>query len=180
MSSTLRGKHLHAQAREIAFNLYQWIKSQNEDQYTKEIKEKVSRATGHRKQHSIILPSKPMKDIIEDAKEKQQLKQRAKAVKRNFTDCEKNKNIWKKSKTLKQNKRKVIFEDKFSKNERTKRIKKSITPKFDFNETLSENFDNVKLYDDDSNDITLPIVFVDEEKCLICEEFGGTELWLTL
>ncbi|KAF5269680.1 hypothetical protein FQA39_LY08603 [Lamprigera yunnana] len=46
MSSTLRGKHLHAQAREMAFNVYQWIKSQNEDQHTKEIKEKVSRATG--------------------------------------------------------------------------------------------------------------------------------------
>ncbi|KAF5288378.1 hypothetical protein FQA39_LY15468 [Lamprigera yunnana] len=46
MSSTLRGKHLHAQAREIAFNVYQWIKSQNEDQCTKEIKENVSRATG--------------------------------------------------------------------------------------------------------------------------------------
>ncbi|KAF5295951.1 hypothetical protein FQA39_LY12723 [Lamprigera yunnana] len=40
MSSTLRGKHLHAQAREMAFHLYQWIKSQNEDQCTKEIKEK--------------------------------------------------------------------------------------------------------------------------------------------
>ncbi|KAF5297885.1 hypothetical protein FQA39_LY11870 [Lamprigera yunnana] len=46
MSSTLRGKHLHAQAREMAFNVYQWIKSQNEDQCTKEIKEKVSKATG--------------------------------------------------------------------------------------------------------------------------------------
>ncbi|KAF5279139.1 hypothetical protein FQA39_LY18317 [Lamprigera yunnana] len=46
MSSTLRGKHLHAQAREMAFNVYQSIKSQNEDQCTKEIKEKVSRATG--------------------------------------------------------------------------------------------------------------------------------------
>ncbi|KAF5275814.1 hypothetical protein FQA39_LY06674 [Lamprigera yunnana] len=42
MSTTLRGKHLHAQA----FNVYQWIKSQIEDQCTKEIKEKVSRATG--------------------------------------------------------------------------------------------------------------------------------------
>ncbi|KAF5281844.1 hypothetical protein FQA39_LY05058 [Lamprigera yunnana] len=31
---------------EMAFNLYQWIKSQNEDHCTKEIKEKVSRATG--------------------------------------------------------------------------------------------------------------------------------------
>ncbi|KAF5294232.1 hypothetical protein FQA39_LY13480 [Lamprigera yunnana] len=37
MSSTLR---------KMAFNVYQWIKSQNEDQCTKEIKEKVSRATG--------------------------------------------------------------------------------------------------------------------------------------
>ncbi|KAF5275594.1 hypothetical protein FQA39_LY06706 [Lamprigera yunnana] len=46
MSSTLRGKHLHAQARDVAFNVYQWIKSQNEDQCTKEIKDKVSRATG--------------------------------------------------------------------------------------------------------------------------------------
>ncbi|KAF5294224.1 hypothetical protein FQA39_LY13472 [Lamprigera yunnana] len=46
MSSTLRGKHLHAQAREMAFNVYHWIKSQNEDQCTKKIKEKVSRATG--------------------------------------------------------------------------------------------------------------------------------------
>ncbi|KAF5275441.1 hypothetical protein FQA39_LY06898 [Lamprigera yunnana] len=46
MSSTLRRKHLHAQAREMAFNVYQWIKSQNEDHSTKEIKEKVSRATG--------------------------------------------------------------------------------------------------------------------------------------
>ncbi|KAF5304770.1 hypothetical protein FQA39_LY09547 [Lamprigera yunnana] len=46
MLSTLRGKHLHAQARKMAFNVYQWIKSQNEDQSTKEIKEKVSRATG--------------------------------------------------------------------------------------------------------------------------------------
>ncbi|KAF5281545.1 hypothetical protein FQA39_LY05080 [Lamprigera yunnana] len=44
--STLRGKHFHAQAREIAFNVYLWIKSQNEDQCTKEIKEKVLRATG--------------------------------------------------------------------------------------------------------------------------------------
>ncbi|KAF5297339.1 hypothetical protein FQA39_LY12178 [Lamprigera yunnana] len=43
--STLRGKHLHTQAREMAFNVYQWIKSQNEDQCTKEIKEEVSRAT---------------------------------------------------------------------------------------------------------------------------------------
>ncbi|KAF5269665.1 hypothetical protein FQA39_LY08588 [Lamprigera yunnana] len=39
MSSTLRGKHLHAQAREMAFNLYQSIESQNEDQCTKEIKD---------------------------------------------------------------------------------------------------------------------------------------------
>ncbi|KAF5288148.1 hypothetical protein FQA39_LY15492 [Lamprigera yunnana] len=46
MWSTLRRKHLHAQARKMAFNVYQWIKSQNEDQCTKEIKEKVSRATG--------------------------------------------------------------------------------------------------------------------------------------
>ncbi|KAF5300098.1 hypothetical protein FQA39_LY11290 [Lamprigera yunnana] len=46
MSSTLRGKHLHAQAREMAFNVYQSIKSKIEDQCTKEIKEKVSRATG--------------------------------------------------------------------------------------------------------------------------------------
>ncbi|KAF5304960.1 hypothetical protein FQA39_LY09434 [Lamprigera yunnana] len=46
MSSTLRGKRLHAQASEMAFNVYQWIKSQNEDQHTKEIKEKVSRDTG--------------------------------------------------------------------------------------------------------------------------------------
>ncbi|KAF5278146.1 hypothetical protein FQA39_LY05991 [Lamprigera yunnana] len=46
MSSTLRGKHLHAQAREMAFNVYQWIISQNEDQYTKEIKENLSKATG--------------------------------------------------------------------------------------------------------------------------------------
>ncbi|KAF5271760.1 hypothetical protein FQA39_LY08083 [Lamprigera yunnana] len=46
MSSTLRGKHLQPQARKMAFNLYQWIKSQNEDQCTKEIKVKVSRATG--------------------------------------------------------------------------------------------------------------------------------------
>ncbi|KAF5285845.1 hypothetical protein FQA39_LY04306 [Lamprigera yunnana] len=46
MSSNLRGKHLHAQARETAFNVYQWIKFQNEDQSTKEIKENVSRATG--------------------------------------------------------------------------------------------------------------------------------------
>ncbi|KAF5296149.1 hypothetical protein FQA39_LY12603 [Lamprigera yunnana] len=45
MSSTLHGKHLHVQAREMAFNVYQWIKSQNEDQYIKEIKEKGSRAT---------------------------------------------------------------------------------------------------------------------------------------
>ncbi|KAF5274717.1 hypothetical protein FQA39_LY07109 [Lamprigera yunnana] len=29
----------------MAFNVYQWITSQNEDQCTKEIKEKVSRAT---------------------------------------------------------------------------------------------------------------------------------------
>ncbi|KAF5284103.1 hypothetical protein FQA39_LY17114 [Lamprigera yunnana] len=42
MSSTLRRKHLHAQARELAFNMYQWIKSQSEDQFTKEIREKVS------------------------------------------------------------------------------------------------------------------------------------------
>ncbi|KAF5291347.1 hypothetical protein FQA39_LY03498 [Lamprigera yunnana] len=46
MLSTLRGKHLHVQAREMAFNVYQWIKSQNEDQCTKEIKEKVPRDTG--------------------------------------------------------------------------------------------------------------------------------------
>ncbi|KAF5279989.1 hypothetical protein FQA39_LY05370 [Lamprigera yunnana] len=46
MSSTLREKHFHAQAREVAFNVYQWIKSQNKDQCTKEIKEKVSRFTG--------------------------------------------------------------------------------------------------------------------------------------
>ncbi|KAF5294578.1 hypothetical protein FQA39_LY13337 [Lamprigera yunnana] len=46
MSSTLCGKHLHAQEREMVFNVYQWIKSQNEDQYIKEIKEKVLRATG--------------------------------------------------------------------------------------------------------------------------------------
>ncbi|KAF5301383.1 hypothetical protein FQA39_LY10781 [Lamprigera yunnana] len=132
-----------------------------------------------RKQHSIILTSTPMKDFLEDAKEKQQLKQRPKAVKRNFADCENNKNIGKKSKTFKQNKRKVISEDKFSKNERTKRIKKSIRPKFDFDETSSEDFDNDndKLCDHDSNDdITLPTVFADEEKCLICGEFGGTEL----
>ncbi|KAF5302408.1 hypothetical protein FQA39_LY10447 [Lamprigera yunnana] len=45
MSSTLHGKHLHAQGREMAFNVYLWIKSQNEDQCTKEIKEKVSRVT---------------------------------------------------------------------------------------------------------------------------------------
>ncbi|KAF5274917.1 hypothetical protein FQA39_LY18695 [Lamprigera yunnana] len=30
----------------MAFNVYQWIKFQNEDQCTKEIKEKVSRTTG--------------------------------------------------------------------------------------------------------------------------------------
>ncbi|KAF5296094.1 hypothetical protein FQA39_LY02728 [Lamprigera yunnana] len=46
MSSTLREKHLHAQAREMAFNGYQWLKSQIEDQCTKEIKEKLSTATG--------------------------------------------------------------------------------------------------------------------------------------
>ncbi|KAF5289588.1 hypothetical protein FQA39_LY15035 [Lamprigera yunnana] len=46
MSSTLRGKHLHDQARKMAFNVYKWIKSQNEDQCTKEIKQKVSGATG--------------------------------------------------------------------------------------------------------------------------------------
>ncbi|KAF5283888.1 hypothetical protein FQA39_LY04708 [Lamprigera yunnana] len=46
MSSTFGGKHLHVQACEMAFNVYQWIKSQNEDQCTKEIKEKLSRATG--------------------------------------------------------------------------------------------------------------------------------------
>ncbi|KAF5289579.1 hypothetical protein FQA39_LY15026 [Lamprigera yunnana] len=45
MSSTLRGTYLHAQAREMAFNVNQWIKSQNEDQCTKEIKENVSKAT---------------------------------------------------------------------------------------------------------------------------------------
>ncbi|KAF5281164.1 hypothetical protein FQA39_LY17866 [Lamprigera yunnana] len=45
MLSTLRGKHLTIK-REMAFNVYQWIKSQNEDQCTKEIKEKVSRTTG--------------------------------------------------------------------------------------------------------------------------------------
>ncbi|KAF5306544.1 hypothetical protein FQA39_LY08866 [Lamprigera yunnana] len=47
MLSTLRRKHLHAQARKMAFNVYQWIKSQNEYQCTKEIKEKVLKATGH-------------------------------------------------------------------------------------------------------------------------------------
>lgn len=131
-----------------------------------------------RKQHSIILTSTPMKDVLEDAKEKKELKQKAKAVKRNFTDCEKNKNIGKKSKTLKQNKRTVISEDEFSKNKRTKRIKKTIRPKFDFDETSSEDFDDDKLCDDDSNDdISLSTVFADEEKCLICGEFGGTELW---
>ncbi|KAF5300788.1 hypothetical protein FQA39_LY11033 [Lamprigera yunnana] len=46
MSSTLRGKHLHAQAREMDFNVDQWIKSQNEDQCTKELKVKVSGGTG--------------------------------------------------------------------------------------------------------------------------------------
>ncbi|KAF5281593.1 hypothetical protein FQA39_LY17765 [Lamprigera yunnana] len=46
MLSTLRGKHLYAQVREMAFNVYQWIKSQNENQSTKEIKQKISRATG--------------------------------------------------------------------------------------------------------------------------------------
>ncbi|KAF5274599.1 hypothetical protein FQA39_LY07211 [Lamprigera yunnana] len=46
MPSTLRGKQLHAQAHEMAFNVYQWIKYQNEDQCTKEIKEKASRVTG--------------------------------------------------------------------------------------------------------------------------------------
>ncbi|KAF5286874.1 hypothetical protein FQA39_LY00407 [Lamprigera yunnana] len=46
MSLTLRQKHLQDQVREMTFNVYQWIKSQNEDQCTKEIKEKVSRATG--------------------------------------------------------------------------------------------------------------------------------------
>lgn len=46
MSSTLRGKTLHSQAREMAFNVYKWIKSQNEDQCMKGIKEKVSSATG--------------------------------------------------------------------------------------------------------------------------------------
>ncbi|KAF5277367.1 hypothetical protein FQA39_LY06180 [Lamprigera yunnana] len=46
MSSTLRGKHLHAQVREMAYNVYQWIKSQNEEQCTKENKEKMSKATG--------------------------------------------------------------------------------------------------------------------------------------
>ncbi|KAF5297283.1 hypothetical protein FQA39_LY12122 [Lamprigera yunnana] len=45
MSSTLRGKDLHAQAHEMTFNVCQWIKSQNEDHRTKEIKEKVPRAT---------------------------------------------------------------------------------------------------------------------------------------
>ncbi|KAF5275075.1 hypothetical protein FQA39_LY07012 [Lamprigera yunnana] len=53
MSSTLCGKHLHAQAHEMAFNVYQWIKSQNEDQCTKEIKEKVSRAIGVSKLYKI-------------------------------------------------------------------------------------------------------------------------------
>lgn len=50
------------------------------------------------KQHSIILASTPMKDILEDAKEKKELKQKAKAVKRNFTDCKNNKNIGKNKK----------------------------------------------------------------------------------
>ncbi|KAF5298933.1 hypothetical protein FQA39_LY11650 [Lamprigera yunnana] len=39
MSSTLREKHLHGQAREMAFNVHQWIKSQIEDQCIKQIKE---------------------------------------------------------------------------------------------------------------------------------------------
>ncbi|KAF5274397.1 hypothetical protein FQA39_LY07277 [Lamprigera yunnana] len=47
MSSTLHEKHLHAQACEMAFNVYQWIKSQNGNPCTKEIKEKVSRDTGN-------------------------------------------------------------------------------------------------------------------------------------
>ncbi|KAK9700975.1 Phospholipase A2-like domain [Popillia japonica] len=68
-----------------------------------------------RKQHSIILTSTPMKHILEDAKEKKELKQKAKTVKRYFTDCKNNKNIGKKSKTLKQNKRTVIFEAKTTK-----------------------------------------------------------------
>ncbi|KAF5299310.1 hypothetical protein FQA39_LY02483 [Lamprigera yunnana] len=46
MLSTLRGKHLHAQAHEMDFNVYQWIKSQKEDQCTIEVKEKVSKTTG--------------------------------------------------------------------------------------------------------------------------------------
>ncbi|KAK9693379.1 hypothetical protein QE152_g34251 [Popillia japonica] len=74
-----------------------------------------------------------------------------------FTDCKNNKNIGKKSKTLKQNKRTVIFEDEFFKNKRTKRTKKTIRPKFDFDETSSEDFDDAKLCNDDSNDdISLP------------------------
>ncbi|KAK9743938.1 hypothetical protein QE152_g8172 [Popillia japonica] len=101
-----------------------------------------------------------MKHILEDAKKKE-LKQKAKAVKRYFTDCKNNKNIGKKSKTLKQNKRTVIFEDEFSKNKRR-----------------FEDFDDDKLCNDDSNDdISLPTVFANEEICLICGEVGGTELW---
>ncbi|KAF5281538.1 hypothetical protein FQA39_LY05073 [Lamprigera yunnana] len=46
MLSTSCGKHLHAQAHDIAYNVYIWIKSENEDQFIKEIKEKMSRATG--------------------------------------------------------------------------------------------------------------------------------------
>ncbi|KAF5274718.1 hypothetical protein FQA39_LY07110 [Lamprigera yunnana] len=55
MSSTLCGKHLHVQVHEMAFNVYQWIKSQNEDQCTKESKEKVSRATGPKPFSSVSL-----------------------------------------------------------------------------------------------------------------------------
>lgn len=79
-----------------------------------------------RKQHSIILTATPMKSVLEDAKEKKDLKEKNKVLKRKITDTENNQNKGKHTKMSKQNEKKIMEKGKklISHNKKREQLRK--------------------------------------------------------
>lgn len=148
-----------------------------------------SKPVSDRKQHSIILTGTPMKSVLEEAKIKKKEKEvKAKIKLEKLLD---NPNgdrskILKKLKKEKKEKTRIVEKKKKSEKDRksktmtkSKKMKKTCRRQIDFEESSEEDIDLdvSKLCDDDEFDDAIDLFAEDTEVCLVCGEFGSSELW---
>lgn len=135
---------------------------------------------GCKKQHSIILTATPMKATLEEAKRKRMEREtKIKIKQENVKSKSKGDKQKMLSKVKKEKGEKPIKPTKKSKSAaQLKKKKKTCRRHISFSDSSTEEeIDETKLCDDDEIDDTIDLFAEGTEMCLVCGEFGSSELW---